>query len=215
MGSYGEGPIAEEGGEVLELEGEARGEHNEAERGGVRPRRHVDKPPERLGPRDGDRRAGRDVGRVQTGRRGQRRVPPRRGRGRGGPLLRAALDSEGGGEAMALGEGEMKAQPWHWPGRGPRGREGAEGEEEKTRSHGEGGVRSRVAWPQRRGGWFCLSGARARRGVKCGADFYGGYSMKAGFRIYVFAAWRLVSFHAICCSLEKKYEKIIYLTLRK
>ena len=176
MGSYGEGPIAEEGGEVLELEGEARGEHNEAERGGVGPRRHVDKPPERLGPRDGDRRAGRDVGRVQTGRRGQRRVPPRRGRGRGGPLLRAALDSEGGGEAaMAVGEGEMKAQPRQRPGHGPRGPEGegeGEEEEEERRSHGEGGVRSRVAWPPRRGGWFCP--ARARRGASVAQIFMAG-----------------------------------------
>jgi hypothetical protein len=53
---------------------------------------------------------------------------------------------------MALGEGEVKTRPWRRPGHGPRGREG---EEEKRRSHGEGGVASAA----RRGGWFC-PGAR-------------------------------------------------------
>jgi hypothetical protein len=81
--TYGEGPVADERAEVVEAEGDAHGEHDEAERGGVGPRRPRDEPPERLRPRDGHGGAGRDVGRVHPRRRGQRPVPPRRGPGGG------------------------------------------------------------------------------------------------------------------------------------
>lgn len=93
----GEGPVAEEGGEVTELEREAHGEHDKAERSGVGPRRQRHEPPERLGPREGHGGAGCDVGRVQPRRGGQCRVPPRRGRGGAGG--REALDLEEGGKA--------------------------------------------------------------------------------------------------------------------
>lgn len=158
--TYGEGPVAEEGGEVPELEREAHGEHDEAERGGVGPRRQRHEPPERRGPRDGYAGAGRDVGRVQPRRGRQRRVPPRRRRGRGcgGPGAREALDLEEGGKVQAPpGEGTRGPWPRCDPGGGAPSGDGAEaeGEREEEGSHG-GRWRGRLP---ARGGWF-LSRAR-------------------------------------------------------
>lgn len=165
--TYGEGPVAEEGGEVPELEREAHGEHDEAERGGVGPRRPRHEPPERLGPRDGHGGAGHDVGRVQPRGGGQRRVPPRRGRGRGGPGGREALDLE---EAPpGGGEGTRGPCPRCDPGGGAPSPSGdgdeAEWEREEERSHGG---RWRGGLPAR-GGWFFGSGARVRapHGQEC------------------------------------------------
>lgn len=97
--TYGEGPVAEERGEVVEAEGEAHGEHDEAERGGVGPRRARDEPPERLGPHDGHGGAGRDVSRVQPRRRRQGRVPARRRRRGRARRRRGPGWPAGGGEA--------------------------------------------------------------------------------------------------------------------
>jgi hypothetical protein len=99
--TYGEGPVADERAEVVEAEGDAHGEHDEAERGGVGPRRPRDEPPERLRPRDGHGGAGRDVGRVHPRRRGQRPVPPRRGPG-GGVVE----------EALQGGRGRRRVGQW-------------------------------------------------------------------------------------------------------
>lgn len=177
--TYGEGPVAEEGGEVPELEREAHGEHDEAERGGVGPRRQRHEPPERLGPRDGH------GGRVQPRRRGQRRVPPRRGRWRVGASggCREALDLglEGGKAQEQAPPGEGARGPW--PRRDPRGGapggggDGAEAEREREEegSHGGGAIRE-VELPAR-GGWFL---SRAEQ-VKCSADHFGGHRCKAEF----------------------------------
>lgn len=62
--NYREGPLPDEGQELPELEGEAHGEHDEAQDERVGPRRHGHEPAERIGPHDGDGGAGRYVGRV-------------------------------------------------------------------------------------------------------------------------------------------------------